>query len=330
MTVAPVDMHIATQVDEPGGSLERPAAAPYEAPFARHSKAPATWEAYRRDWAQWEAWLVRTGVRPDDATGEHVAAWCAHLADEHKASTVARKVSSLGALYRFMGRRSPTRTDVVRTTLAGIRRAKGTARKQARPLTADLVRQVVADLDADRPADCRDAALLLVGFALAGRRSELVALDVEHVEFVHGGMRILIAKSKTDQTGEGATVGVPTGASAATCPVAWLRRWLAVAGITAGPIFRMVDAYGNFRDDRLSAQSVCLIVKRHAARVGLDRASYSAHSLRAGLATSAASGGAATLRIADHGRWRSLNVLQGYVRDAQALDDGNPLRATGL
>lgn len=95
-------------------------------------------------------------------------------------------------------------------------------------------------------------------------------------------------------------MGVPAGASAATCPVAWLRRWLAVAGIDDGPIFRMVDAYGNVRDGRLSAQSVCLIVKRHAERVGFSVA-YSAHSLRAGLATSAASGGAATLRIADHG-----------------------------
>lgn len=115
-------------------------------------------------------------------------------------------------------------------------------------MTADVVRQVVADLDGDWPADCRDAALLLVGFALAGRRSELVALDVENVEFAHGGMKITIAKSKTDQEGQSVTVGVPTGASPGTCPVGWLRRWLAVSGITAGPIFRMVDAYGYVRD----------------------------------------------------------------------------------
>jgi hypothetical protein len=131
----------------------------------------------------------------------------------------------------------------VRLTLAGIRRAKGTARKQARPSTADLIRQVVTDLDADRPADCRDAALLRGGFALAGPPGpELVALDVDHVEFVHGGMKVLIAKSKTDQAGEDVTVGVPTAASAATCPVASLRRGLAVGGIDDGPIFQVVDA----------------------------------------------------------------------------------------
>lgn len=259
----------ATRDDTDGGTLERHVSAPFQAPYAEHSKAPAIWAPYRRDWRRWTAWLAPFGVRPDDATPEHVAAWCEEdLADTHKASTVGRKVASLGAMYRFMGRRSPTRTDLVRTTLAGIRRAKGTARQQAEPLTADLLRQITADLDPDRPADCRNAALLLVGFAMAGRRSELVALDVSHVEFVHGGMTVTIAKSKTDQEGAGATIGVPTGASAQACPVAWLRRWLSIAGIESGPIFRMVDAHGNVR--------------------------------------------------------------QGYVRDAQSLDAGNPLRATGL
>ena len=254
----------ATRDDTDGGTLERPVSAPFQALYAEHSKAPATWAAYRRDWRQWTAWLAPFGVRPDDATPEHVAAWCEDLADAHEASTVGRKVASLSAMYRFMGRRSPTRIDLVRTTLAGIRPAKRTARRQAAPLTADLLRQITADLDPDRPADCRNAALLLVGFAMAGRRSELVALDVSHVEFVHGGMTVTIAKSKTDREGAGATIG----ASAQACPVAWLRRWLSIAGIESGPIFRMVDAHGNVR--------------------------------------------------------------QGYVRDAQSLDAGNPLRATGL
>lgn len=308
---APAHPVTARPIGREGGSLERPAAAPFQAPYAEHSKAPATWEAYRRDWAQWEAWLAPFGVRPDDATPEHVAAWCVDLADQWKASTVGRKVASISAMYRFVGRRSPARSDLVRTTLAGIRRAKGTARRQAAPLTADLLRQIVADLDRDRPTDCRDAAVLLVGFALAGRRSELVALDVADVVYVNGGMKVRIANSKTDQEAVGATVGVPTGASAQSCPVGWLRRWLAVSGIRSGPIFRMVDHGGYARGGRLAPQSVGVIVKQHAARIGLDATQYSAHSLRAGLATSAASGGAATLRIADHGRWRSIAILQG-------------------
>lgn len=187
---APAHPVTARPIGREGGSLERPAAAPFQAPYAEHSKAPATWEAYRRDWAQWEAWLAPFGVRPDDATPEHVAAWCVDLADQWKASTVGRKVASISAMYRFVGRRSPARSDLVRTTLAGIRRAKGTARRQAAPLTADLLRQIVADLDRDRPTDCRDAAVLLVGFALAGRRSELVALDVADVVYVNGGMKV--------------------------------------------------------------------------------------------------------------------------------------------
>ena len=90
-------------VEASGGPLVRPADAPFTAPYAEHSKAPATWDAYRRDWSQWEAWLAPLGVKPDDATGRHVAEWCEHLADTHKASTVCRKVSSLGGLYTFQG-----------------------------------------------------------------------------------------------------------------------------------------------------------------------------------------------------------------------------------
>lgn len=326
MTALPSHPVIATD----GGSLVRPAAAPFQAPYAMSSKAESTWQAYRRDWVQWDAWLAQRGVRTDDATPEHVAQWAAHLAQSCKASTVQRKISSLGALYRFTGRKSPTRDDHVRTTLAGIRRAHGVARKQAAPLTADLLRQLCTDLDPAHPAHARDAALLLLGFAAALRRSELVALDCADVVFVNGGAKVRIAKSKTDQEGEGTTIGVPTGATPATCPVAWLRRWVAVSGITQGALFRMVDAHGNVRCKRLAAQSVGVVVKRHAQRIGLDPRAYSAHSLRAGLATSAAGGGAQTLRIADHGRWRSISVLQGYVRSAQSLDAHNPVRATGL
>jgi hypothetical protein len=171
VTGAPVET-----VTAGGGSLVRPAAVPLDAPYAEHSKAPATWAAYRRDWRQWTAWLDGLGVRPDDATPSHVAAFAADLADAQKAPTVCRKVASIGAMYRVAGRRSPTRDDVVRTTLAGIRRNLGTKPRRAAPLTADLLRQVVAGLDPARLADCRDASLLLVGFALAARRSELVGL----------------------------------------------------------------------------------------------------------------------------------------------------------
>jgi hypothetical protein len=151
VTGAPVET-----VTAGGGSLVRPAAVPLDAPYAEHSKAPATWAAYRRDWRQWTAWLDGLGVRPDDATPSHVAAFAADLADAQKAPTVCRKVASIGAMYRVAGRRSPTRDDVVRTTLAGIRRNLGTKPRRAAPLTADLLRQVV--------------------FALAARRSELVGL----------------------------------------------------------------------------------------------------------------------------------------------------------
>lgn len=298
--------------------------------YAAASKAEATWRAYRSDWSQWAQWCARRGVDPWDADPEHVAEWAADLAQTVRPSTVGRKVAAMSSVYRMAGRPSPARDDRVRLTLAGIRRTHGAAPAKAAPLTADLLRQVVGQLDPARPADVRDAAVLLVGFALAGGRSELVALEWGDVAFVHGGMRVTIRRGKGDQEAHGVTVGVPTGAHAATCPVGWLRRWQTLTGASDGAVFRPVDRNGRVRDTRLSAQSVRRIVKARCEAVGLDPARYSAHSLRAGYGDVGGVGGASTLRIADHGRWRSLNVLQGYVRDGRALDDGNPLRAAGL
>ena len=307
-------------------STERPGPVDY----AAASKAANTWRAYRTDWSQWSAWCTGHDVDPWHARPEHVAQWVSDLAVTYKPSSIGRKVAALSALHKMAGRPSPTRDDRVRVVLAGIRRAHAAPAKQAAPLTGDLLRQLVADLDPERVADVRDGALLLLGFAAALRRSELVALDVAELESVTGGVRVTVRQSKVDQEGHGAVVGVPYGERPDTCPVRWLQRWLATSGIEQGPLWRMVDAWGHVRDGRMAATTVGVIVKRHCDRTGLDPLRFSAHSLRSGLATSAASGGAQVLRLADHGRWRSVGTVRGYVRAGTALDDGNPVRCTGL
>ena len=298
--------------------------------YAAASKAANTWRAYRTDWSQWSAWCAGHDVDPWHAQPEQVALWVSDLAATYKPSSIGRKVAALSALHKMAGRLSPTRDDRVRVVLAGIRRAHAAPAKQAAPLTGDLLRPLIADLDTERMVDVRDGALLLLGFAAALRRSELVALDVADLEFVAGGVRVKVRQSKVDQEGHGAVVGVPNGERSDTCPVRWLQRWLATSGIEEGPLWRMVDAWGHVRDGRMAATTVGVIVKRHCDRTGLDPSRFSAHSLRSGLATSAASGGAHVLRLADHGRWRSLATVRGYVRAVAALDDGNPVRCTGL
>jgi integrase len=161
--------------------------------------------------------------------------------------------------------------------------------------------------------------LLLLGFAGAFRRSELVALDVADVEEMSEGLRVNIRGGKTDQERAGTTIAIVRGSVA--CPVAAVKEWLVAAGITEGAIFRRVNKGGNVLPDRLTAQSVSLIVKARAKRAGLDPRSFAGHSLRSGFLTSAARRGASVFKMMDISRHRSVDTLRGYVRDAELFRD---------
>jgi site-specific recombinase XerD len=165
----------------------------------------------------------------------------------------------------------------------------------------------------------RDRALLLLGFAGAFRRSELVALNVADVEEVPEGLRVTIHRSKTDQEGAGKTIAIVRGEVA--CPVAALRDWLRAADIAEGPVFRSIRRGGHVQDERLTDRSVANIVKSHAARAGLDPALFSGHSLRAGFLTSAAKRGASIFKMMATSRHRSTASLVGYVRDQELFVD---------
>ncbi|MCL2429908.1 MAG: site-specific integrase, partial [Alphaproteobacteria bacterium] len=160
----------------------------------------------------------------------------------------------------------------------------------------------------DRLKGQRDRALLLLGFGGAFRRSELVALDVADLEETDAGLRVTIRRSKTDQEGQGTTIAIVRGGS--SCPVKALRRWLDAAGITEGSVFRPVGKGGRVGADRLTARSVCDLVKAYAARIGLDAEAYGAHSLRSGFLISAARRGASIFKMRDVSRHKSLDVLQ--------------------
>ena len=164
----------------------------------------------------------------------------------------------------------------------------------------------------------RDRALLLLGFAGAFRRSELVALDVSDVEETPDGMKVTIRRSKTDQEGGAQTIAIPFGQIA--CPIAALKEWTAVAGIQSGAIFRSVNRHGRV-GGRLTDQSVSDIVKEHAARLRLDPNQFAGHSLRAGFLTSASSRGASIFKMMDVSRHRSVDTLRGYVRHAELFKD---------
>jgi integrase len=183
-------------------------------------------------------------------------------------------------------------------------------------LVVNELRALVEKLDVDTLAGKRDAALLCVGFAGAFRRSELVALEVGDLAFTNEGIKVHIRRSKVDQEGHGIFLGLPIGrtsATAATCPSATLRAWIQAAGITEGPVFRKVDRHGRVGTRALGGRAVAIIVQRTAAAAGVS-GDFAAHSLRAGLATSAAQAGKSDRAIMTQGRWSGRAMVDRYVR----------------
>lgn len=296
--------------------------------FAEASRSEATRVAYRSDWAQFTAWCESHGAESLPAAPSTVASYLADLARGHKVSTVQRHVAAINAAHRLAGAPSPTGHEAVRLVVRGIRRTKGVAPAQVRAISLDDLRRMVAVLPGG-PAGDRDRALLLVGWAGAFRRSEIVALDVEDIEIVDDGLVVHVRRSKADQEGAGREVGIPYGSSAATCPVRSLRQWLDAAHITSGPLFRRVDRHGHVGSQRLNSASVAAVVKRAAALAGLDPTPFSGHSLRAGLATAAAANGATESLIMAQTGHKSASIVRRYIRRA-SLFQNNAASVAGL
>jgi integrase len=224
--------------------------------------------------------------------------------------------------------------QAVREVRTGVRRTRGAASRGKAALMTEDLRRLVSLLD-QSALGLRDRALLLLGFAGAFRRSELVALDVEDLEFTSQGIRVELRRSKTDQQAEGRPVGIPYGAAIDTCPVRAVERWLehvrsVMHGYEHGPVFLRLDAGGRLRLARLSDRGVARVVQRWAERAGLDSARFAGHSLRAGLATSAAAGGVSERAIMNQTGHRSLTMVRRYIRDGELFRDDNAARGAGL
>jgi site-specific recombinase XerD len=285
------------------------------AAYAKAEKAPATRRAYKSDFDLFCAWCSERRAVSLPAAPETVAAFLGFEAARHiKPSTIGRRLAAIGYAHRLAGYPLQTEDERVLATLRGIRRSNGTAPFRKAPATADKI-IAMAPIGRERLSDCRDRALLLVGFAGAFRRSELVALNVEDIEEKAEGVRINIRHSKTDQEGRGEVIAIPRGSIA--CPVVALMTWIASASITEGAVFRPLAKGGRVLSARLTDRSVAEIIKSHAARVGLEPAQFSGHSLRSGFLTSAAARGASIFKLADQSRHKSMDVLRSYVQDAE-------------
>ncbi len=287
--------------------------------FAEAEKSAASRRAYRSDFRVFSTWCQARGATPIPAAPALVAAFLAAQAKAGmKASTIGRRSAAIRYAHRLAGIEPPTGSEEVKAVLRGIRRTIGTAKLQKAPATAQVMRELLAHCP-DTPIGKRDRALLVLGFAGAFRRSELVALQVEDLAEATDGLVVTIRRSKTDQEGAGQEVAILRGVK--LCPVAAVQEWLAAAGITSGPVFRQVARGGRIGDVALSDHAVATIIKKIIIRAGLDPAAFSGHSLRAGFLTSAAEAGASIFRMMDVSRHKSVDTLRGYVRRAEGFKD---------
>jgi site-specific recombinase XerD len=282
--------------------------------YVNNSKAKNTRKAYRADWCDFIAWCARFHRQALPALPETVAYYLAHESLRLKVSTLERRLATISEAHKAAGYESPTQHAQVRLVWSGIKREKGTAQRHMKPALTRHLRAMVEKLP-DSLVGCRDRALLLLGFAGAMRRSELVSLVAADLAFTDEGMVVVIRKSKTDQTGEGRKIGIPFGTQAETCPVKAVQTWLDEARIDEGPVFRAVSRGGLIRDTALSDRVVANLVKRTLAAAGKSSKRFAGHSLRAGLITQAAMAGVSERAIQEQSGHKSLLVLRRYIRD---------------
>jgi site-specific recombinase XerD len=294
--------------------------------YLEESAADNTRRAYAGQWRRFERWCSDAGLRALPATAATVSAYLARLADDGKRdSTIEGARAAIRKTHEAAGEDDPTAAALVKQTLKGIRRQCGVAVVQKSPILTTDLRRLLGVIPGETLKGKRDRALLLLGFALASRRSELVSLDVADIEDDPRGLLVTIRRSKTDQEGKGIVKGIVRGEQAETCPVSALREWLQAAGITAGPVFRRV-ARGGHVGERLTAQSVALVLKAACRAAGLDIDKYSGHSLRAGMVTQAAKNGVTVADIMRQTGHRSTETVNKYIRKSSVFEDNASAR----
>src|SRR5579862_3298717 len=219
--------------------------------FIRASKAENTLRGYRSDWRDFIGWCEGHHVCPLPASPETVAAYIAECADRLKVGTIQRRLNAIAEAHKAAGILSPTSSGMVSNTLKGIRRSLSSAPAQKAPALTDDIRAMIGVTDHGL-IGLRDRALILIGFAGAFRRSEVVALDASDLAFGKDGLTVHLRRSKTDQVGEGRKIGIPYGSNPDTCPVRVLQSWLEAAGIAEGPVFRSMDRHGRLQAARVA------------------------------------------------------------------------------
>lgn len=290
------------------------------------SKADNTIKSYSADWNDFADWCEMKKVSALPCLPETIVNYINDLADDAKANTVSRRITAISENHIAAGYSSnnPAKEGMVRNAMRAIRREKGTFQRGKAPILLETVELLANCFHDESLPSLRDKALLLLGFAGAFRRSELVAVKVQDITFMPQGMVVFIPQSKGDQLGHGSQIAIPYAPDPNSCPVVAVKRWIQGAQLYSGPLFRPFKKNGELRDTQLSDKSVALTVKKYMAQLGMDPAEFAGHSLRRGFATSAAQHDLDTLSIMRQTRHKSEKMVHRYIEQGNLFRQ-NPL-----
>jgi site-specific recombinase XerD len=273
----------------------------------RNSKSANTLRAYQSDYNDFSLFCSKNGFQSMPTQPKILALYITHLSSYSKYSTLKRRLASISILHKTKGHYIDTKHPIIMENLMGIKRTNGSNQKGKKPLLINDLKVLINAIHQSNEKDkrkIRDKALVLIGFSGGFRRSELVDIEYEDLEFVSEGVKIYVKRSKTDQSGEGMTKAIPYFDKVKYCPVSALKSWIEVFDLKKGKIFDISD------------KSVALIVKKYANYAGLDSHRYSGHSLRSGFATSTAESGAEERNIMVMTGHKSTEMVRRYIKEA--------------
>ena len=286
----------------------------------KSSKAINTIRAYKSDYRDFGLFCVKNGFKSLPADPKIVSLYLTHLSTKDvKISTLKRRLVSIGVIHKLKGHYLDTKHPSIIENIMGIKRRKGSIQKGKKPLLINNLKQIIDVIDSYNNEEIkkfRDRSLILIGFSGGFRRNEIVSLDYEDLDFVGEGLKINLKRSKTDQFGEGAVKGLPYFDNSQYCPVLSLKKWIEVSNIKYGPLFRRFAKGSKLTENRLTDQTVALLIKEYLELAGIDSKNYSGHSLRSGFATSAAESGAEERSIMAMTGHKSTEMVRRYIKEA--------------
>jgi len=284
------------------------------------SKANNTVRAYKSDFKDFGLFCAQNGFKSLPSEPKVVSLYLTHLSTKDvKMSTLKRRLVSIAVIHKLKGHYLDTKHPIIIENIMGIKRRKGSIQKGKKPLLINSLKILINVIDEYNKEDIiklRDRSIILMGFSGGFRRSEIVSLNYDDLDFVTEGLKIYIKRSKTDQFGEGSLKGLPYFDNKKYCPVLSLKNWIEISNINSGPLFRRFSKSSKLLENRLSDQTIALLIKKYLKLAGINNKDYSGHSLRSGFATSAAESGAEERNIMAMTGHKSTEMVRRYIKEA--------------